>query len=89
MVHVQVRGIECDFDETAVNDFRMMGLLTRMKRNEQDYEASWDFVCRFFGEEQLERILDELEDTSTQSVLRFIQEATEEAAKVKGEDSKN
>ena len=89
MIHVQVRGIDVDFNENASVDFRTIQIMKRMKENPHDLTLSWDFVCRFFGEDQFCRILDVLEDTSFNGVFDFMSEIVEAIAKEEGEEPKN
>ena len=91
MVQVEVRGIPVSFDDSALDDFRMLRLLARIKDN--DVLALPEFAERVFGAEQLENIMRSLEDDDgvcrLTDMVPFIFEAMDEAAKERAAESKN
>ena len=86
-IHAQYAGIEFDFDNEALSDFRTLGLFSRMQKG--DIIAAWDFAEKVFGKEGLEHVLDSLPKTDVASVSEFINGAVTAAAKQIGENPKN
>ena len=86
-IHAQHAGIEFDFHNEALSDFRTLGLFSRAQKG--DITAIWDFAVCIFGEEQLGRILDALPSTDMESAMGFINGAVKAAAAQIGENPKN
>ena len=86
-IHAQYAGVEFDFNNEALSDFRTLGLFSRIQKG--DITAAWDFAVLIFGEDQFGHILDALPRTDVASVTEFINGAVSAAAVQLGENPKN
>lgn len=90
-IEINVSGIPCVFDNSALDDWKVLKLVARMQDN--DVAAIVAFAERVFGAEQLENIEGQLADESgvckASAMTQFVMDAMQAAAAEQNGSAKN
>lgn len=91
MIDIEVRGIPCLFNETALDDFEMLEKMEAMENG--NVTAMVSFARGIFGQEQLDNIKTQLRDENgicrLSDMSDFIGECIEAASKANKVEAKN